>query len=307
MSVFTPLSHEQMQQLLAPQQLALVRFAPASEGIENSNFFVTAVNEQGIQQELVLTLLEQLQMPATRWFQALLIHLAADGLPVPQPVGALQQFAGKPVVLAPCLPGQHPLHPTTTQAQALGRMLAQLHASDFCTPSPVANERIRLAELAQQLPRLPAVWQARAKQLLAAWQDTASPDNYHLIHGDLFRDNSLFVGDELSGLLDFYHASFELPVYDLAIALNDWALDEQARPQPQLAQALLDGYRERAPLPTPELLPLALAVAALRFWLSRLAASDKTASAGRGSKPPAEFAAKLALRWDELNPGECAG
>lgn len=294
MSVFTPLNADQIQQLLAAQQLTLLHFSPASEGIENSNFFVTTDNAQGMEQEWVLTLLEQLDMTQAIWFQALLTRLENEDLPVAVPQGDLQQFAGKPVLLAPRLVGRHPARPTPSQVHAIGQVLARLHDCGFALPSPVPDERARLVELTQQLPLLPANWRARASRLLADWQ--AVTGEKRLIHGDLFRDNALFEGDRLTGLLDFYNASYELPVYDLAVALNDWALDEQGEADAQLEQALLSGYAQVAPLPTPELLPQALAVAALRFWLSRLA-SQRRASAGRGSKSPAEFAAKTALRW----------
>jgi homoserine kinase type II len=306
MSVFTPLSREEMQSLLATQQLTLLQFTPASEGIENSNFFVVATGSHGQRQELVLTLLETLKPEETRWFETLLTHLADAGLPVPRPLGALQECRGKPVLLAPRLRGQSPGLPSPIQAQAIGGLLARLHSSAFSEPCPVADERRRLCQLAETCQALPGEWPARAQQLFADWQ--ATQGERILIHGDLFRDNTLFEGDQLTGVLDFYHACFDLPIYDVAVALNDWALDERANPDPVLAEALLAGYRRERPLPNPELLPLAVTVAALRFWLSRLAQTKGTnAHQGRGSKPPAEFAAKTALRWQQLTKREYAG
>lgn len=306
MSVFTPLTTAEMQSLLAEKSLTLVRFSAASDGIENSNFFVSAVSPDGIEREFVLTLLETLDATAAAWFSRLLVHLGAAPLPVPVPQLLMHSYHGKPVLLAPRLAGHHPVTPTPAQARAVGQLQARLHALDFRVPLPIPDERARLQTLAASLTLLPAKWQPCASQLLQAWAHTYNPSHATLIHGDLFRDNTLFTGDQLTGVLDFYHACYDLPVYDLAVCLNDWALDEQAHPHPELATALLAGYQTVAALPTPALLPLALAVAALRFWLSRLVASQHavTASSGRGSKPPAEFAAKLALRWQELEGTE---
>lgn len=299
MSVFTPLAPDEMQQLLTGRSLLLGHFSAASDGIENSNFFVTATDASGFEREYVLTILETLDASAAGWFVQLLTRLGAIGLPVPVPLPPIGNFRDKPVLLAPRLPGRHPEQPSVIQAQTVGQLLARLHLCDFRVPLPIADERDRLADLANQLALLPAVWQAPAQRLLTAWEQTRTAGGLTLIHGDLFRDNTLFTGDRLTGVLDFYHACYDLPVYDLAVALNDWALDEQASPSPAHEAALLAGYREVAPLPTPGLLPLALAVAALRFWLSRLIAAQQPAhaSSGRGSKPPAEFAAKLAWRW----------
>lgn len=300
MSVFTLITRHQLQALLDAERLTLSRFVPASEGIENSNYFVSAIDADYQPRELVLTILENVTTEAAQWYHALLMALGSKSLPVPVPLGGLQDFDGKPVMLAPRLNGKHPEKPGQKQAYAIGRLLAQLHNSGFDLPSPAPNERQQLARLASFCPLLPKQWQAPAQLLLNDWQ--ATQGKTCLIHGDLFRDNTLFIGNQLTGVLDFYHACHDLPIYDMAVALNDWALTEQAACLPGVTDAILDGYVSLAPLPTPDLLPKALAVAALRFWLSRLAASQssKHSLLGRGSKPPDEFAKKFQLRWQQL-------
>lgn len=304
MSVFTPVTSHQMQQLLNPLGDQLCHYEPASEGIENSNFFVTVKTRHGNSAKRVVTLLEQQDKKTAARFHQLLQQLAQQRLPVPAPLCPLQECQGKPVMVAPCFDGVHPKTPTPAQATAAGRFLAQLHQSPLDWQADKgADERARLRELAQCIPLLPADWQPTATQLLADWQATAQADGTCLIHGDLFRDNTLFEGDHLSGVLDFFHACYDLPVYDIAVVLNDWALFEDTGRNNELEAAVLAGYKSAATLPTPHLLALAKAVAALRFWLSRLqaAALAPTQHQGRGSKPPSEFAMKTALRWRELS------
>lgn len=304
MSVFTPLTSSQIQRLLNIIELRVVHFSAASEGIENSNFFVSAEDRYGRLHELVLTIVESLSLVESQWSQQLLRQLAIEGLAVPAPLTPLQRFEGKPVALAAKLTGGHPQRPNTAQVRSIGEFLARLHRSQFSTPSPMANERQRLQALSHYCHLLPQRYQHSANKLLNQWQHTTG--HRCLIHGDLFRDNALFEGDRLSAVLDFYHSSFDLPVYDVAVALNDWAVDENATEQPQLTAALLQSYQLITPLADPHLLPLACAVAALRFWLSRIAAQQQavTAHAGRGSKPADEFAAKFAYRLSQLEGGD---
>jgi homoserine kinase type II len=88
----------------------------------------------------------------------------------------------------------------------------------------------------------------------------------------------LFAGlpgrERLSGCFDFYFAGVDLLVYDLAVVLNDWCIDDDSgRLDETRSQALLDAYQLVRPLGAGELrvLPAQMRAAALRFWLSRLA------------------------------------
>ena len=93
------------------------------------------------------------------------------------------------------------------------------------------------------------------------------------VHADLFRDNAMFDGEEMTGIFDFYFAGVDTFLFDIAVVLNDWCIDlatgviDQAR-----ADALLAAYQAVRPFTAPErqLLPAMLRAGALRFWISRL-------------------------------------
>ena len=93
-----------------------------------------------------------------------------------------------------------------------------------------------------------------------------------VIHGDLFRDNALFVGHRLTGVLDFYFACDDMLAYDIAICLNAWCFETDMSFNVTNARALLTGYRSVRPLDSAEIdaLPLLARGAALRFLLTRL-------------------------------------
>jgi homoserine kinase type II len=93
------------------------------------------------------------------------------------------------------------------------------------------------------------------------------------VHADLFRDNVMFEGEQLTGFFDFYFAGVDSWLFDLAVCLNDWCIDHAtgAHDAPR-AQAMLAAYQRVRPLTEAErqLLNAQLRAGALRFWISRL-------------------------------------
>lgn len=303
MSVFTPLSAEQLRAFLARWELELADYRGAAEGIENSNFLVDAVDGGGHPRPLVLTLFEQTPPEELPPVIRLLERLDDAGLPVPVPLPdrdghTLHELAGKPALLVPRLPGKHPQQPDAELCRALGAVLARLHG---------AGAEVTLTTDAEGLDRL-AGWiepgEEEAERIRAAWRTARAELPRGTLHGDLFRDNVMVVDNRISGLLDFYAAGHGTLLYDLAVCVNDWCgkadgtLDEPRR------NALLAGYESERPLTPGErkYLPLALAVAALRFWLSRreARARERASAAGAGEKDPEEFARIFRARYRAL-------
>jgi homoserine kinase type II len=90
-----------------------------------------------------------------------------------------------------------------------------------------------------------------------------------VIHADLFRDNVLWDGARVGGIIDFYFACRDVLLYDVAIAVNDWCIAADATLDPQRARALLEAYqRVRASTEVGVVPGRRCCAAALRFWVS---------------------------------------
>ena len=275
MSVYTTVGRAELAAWLEPMALgALADFAGIAAGMQNSNYFVTA---GGVRR--VLTVFEHLTPAQLDFYLALMAHLAARGIPCPQPVadseGKLWRLlAGKPAALLSCLPGSAIEAPTAAHCAALGGSLARLHlaAADFPNPLPNPCGAAWRETVGRRLA--PGLTGERRGQLLNELDFQAAQDYSKLprgvVHGDLFRDNVLWQGGELGGVLDFYFAGEDALLFDLAVVVNDWCVDATNLP------ALVSAYHSVRPVSDAEAAawPAMRRAAALRFWLLRLEAQQ---------------------------------
>src|SRR5262249_41250962 len=131
------------------------------------------------------------------------------------------------------LEGMWMRRPTTIHCREVGKALAALHlaGADFPLRRPNAlaidgwhklwdGARPRADEVEPGLTR-----EVDADfELLARDWPAALPAG--IIHGDLFPDNVFFLGDRLSGLIDFYFACNDFYAYDVATCLNAWCFEK---------------------------------------------------------------------------------
>lgn len=252
-------------------------------GIENTNYF--ASTDQG---DWVLTLFERLGFEQLPFYLQLMKHLAQRGVPVPDPQPdaqrpdhILHRLKGKPAAVVNRLRGKSQLAPQVAHCQAMGQLLAQMHlaARDFDGQQPNLrglawwNDTVPVV-----LPHLDAPQAELLRAELAFQNHTAASAAYAAlprgpVHADLFRDNAMFDGDELTGVFDFYFAGLDSWLFDLAVCLNDWCIDlAHGTHDAARASAFLAAYSAVRPLTAAErtLLPAMLRAGALRFWISRL-------------------------------------
>ena len=294
MAVYTEVAEHEAGALLQSLGLGeLTALRGIEGGIENTNYFATTTEG-----EWVLTLFERLTHAQLPFYLHLMKHLAQHGVPVPDPqakregvrIGPgeddiLHTLCGKPAAVVNRLRGKSELAPGPAHCAAVGHMLARAHlaARDYDRHQPNLrglawwNETVPVV-----LPYLDASQSTLIRAELAYQNHVAAGSAYAAlprgaVHADLFRDNVMFTGTaeqpELSGFFDYYFAGVDTWLFDLAVALNDWAIDlPTGRADATRTQALLDAYQAVRPLTGAErrLLPAMLRAGALRFWLSRL-------------------------------------
>ena len=281
MAVYTDVAVEELAAFLSAYDLGdLLAYKGIAEGVENSNFLLHT--SRGY---YILTLYEKrVAANDLPFFLALMEHLAARGLTCPQPVknragDTLGRLAGRPAAIVTFLDGMWIRRPSATHCAGLGGALAELHlaGADFtmtrANALSVAGWR-SLYETAKSRADgvqtgLAAAIAAELELLASSWPRDLPQG---VIHADLFPDNVFFLGDRLSGLIDFYFACTDTLAYDVAICLNAWCFEPDHSYNVTKGRALLQAYAARRALSAAEraALPLLARGAATRFLLTRL-------------------------------------
>ncbi|RXG98281.1 homoserine kinase [Bradyrhizobium zhanjiangense] len=282
MAVFTELSFDEVTAFFRALGLATPRsLRGITGGIENTNYFVDTDGEA-----YVLTLFERLTFGQLPFYLHLMKHLAARGLPMPDPVAdahgvILFSLRERPAVVVNRLPGASEAEPTAAHCSSVGECLARLHLAGSDYPRQQDNPR-GLQWWNEVVPVLGRYVSAGQRSLLSAelnfQKELALSSTYRQlprgpIHADLFRDNVLFERGRLSGVIDFYFAGCDTFLFDIAVCLNDWCVDGLTRrPNVERAAAFLGAYESVRRLTSSEhkLLPAMQRAAAFRFLLSRL-------------------------------------
>ena len=281
MSVFTTLSLQEVCTWLRDFDLGdIVELRGIAAGITNTNYFVITENNR-----FVLTIFEKNELGELNYFVRLMTHLAKHGVPCPQPIldkegVALHILHNKPSLMVSCLKGRDIAIPSAEDVKQVATTLANLHLAGQTFKEASVNQRDRQwrEQTAHKVASFLTSTEQKMLQNELNYQHGLDVSHlpHGVVHGDLFRDNVLFDGEKLSGIIDFYYACDDILLYDVAIAVNEWCLQHNG---PDIGtmdedkmEIFLEAYQAKRPfLKTEWKLWLAmLRLAALRFWLSRL-------------------------------------
>jgi homoserine kinase type II len=282
MAVYTEVSFDEAAAFLNALNLGqLQNIKGAAGGIENTNYFVDT--DQG---QYVLTLFERLSFEQLPFYLHLMRHLAAHGIPVPDPAAdakgnILHQLKGKPASVVSKLRGHSELAPTAEHCAGVGEALARMHLAGLDYPRRQPNLR-GLDWWNETVPVVqPYITPEQSSLILGelAYQNHVAASSAcrslprGVVHADLFRDNVMFEDGKLTGFFDFYFAGCDSFLFDVAVCLNDWCIDlATGAKDEERSAAFVAAYQAVRPLTAQErqLLPAMQRAGALRFWLSRL-------------------------------------
>jgi homoserine kinase type II len=305
MAVYTDVAAEELADFLNGYDIGeLLSYKGIAEGVENSNFLLHTTSGY-----FFLTLYERrVAAGDLPFFLGLMAHLARHGISCPQPVQTrrgevLGTLAGRPAAIIDFLEGVWPRKPNAAHCAAVGQALARLHLAGRDFPM----KRVNALSVAGWRPLFDSA-APRADTLQHGLRTLLGAELDHLekswprhlpegvIHADLFPDNVLFLGDKLSGLIDFYFACNDILAYDVAICMNAWCFETDHSFNVTKARAFLNAYERERKLSQAEqnALPLLARGAAMRILLTRMVDwFDVPPGALVRPKDPLEYVRKL--------------
>lgn len=276
MSVYTSVNIEELKIWLQDYALDnLTDYQGIKSGITNTNYFLMTAHDR-----FVLTLFEKNTIEDLPYFVDLMAHLAKNSFLCPKPIfknngTALSILKNKPALIVTCLKGKELNKPEIKHCKAVGASLAELHMKSANFTAQHQNTRDlnwikKTAEtLFSELPQDESLL-LREEILYQEKKNYKLPKS--TIHGDLFRDNVLFLNDQVSGFIDFYYACTDYLILDVAIAVNDWCVNNDGSFDEARLNAFLDAYKKIRSFNDDEDQAWndILRLASLRFWVSRL-------------------------------------
>jgi homoserine kinase type II len=251
-------------------------FKGISSGVTNTNYLITLPDTN-----YILTIFEHNYIDELPFYVNLMSYLAKNNFSCPMPVEnkkgqALALLKEKPALMVSFLDGKEKVIVDADSCYLVGKNLAKFHstATDFTELKKNTRGLLWISDIYTSLKKHLSFEDQKIIELEINFQmlldNTDLPEG--IIHGDLFRDNVLFLNNNVSGFIDLYYACNERLVYDIAITINDWCINEDGKMNKLMYTEFIKGYESERKLTENEQdrLNKDLRLAALRFWLSRL-------------------------------------
>ena len=297
MAVYTEVSISEAQELFQPLG-KIIEFEGIKEGVENTNYLVKLSDNK----KFILTLFEKrTEEQDLPYFNNLMKLFYDNGISCPLSLTLnnknLFKIKGKPCCIYSFIEGRPVVKPNLEQLKSLGNSIAQLH--QFGDHSELFRENMMLLPtwkfITSQFSKYETKLNSSEYKYILNNIHTLSdsfPQNLRKIniHADLFKDNIFFVGNQVSGFIDFFFSCTDTIIYDLATFVNAWFFSENKFIEENYV-SFLRSYKESIEL-TPEEksnFNFYLKVSAIRFFLTRIYDLNFNLEGDVKHKNPLEF------------------
>ena len=277
MAVYTKVSKQDLRHFLNNYNLGnLVEYTEIAEGSENSNLVI--VTSKG---KYILTIFEKrVKEQDIPFFIELKLLLFESGLPVPLPIADcndvyINRIKNKPAIIVSFVQGCSIYKDITSEhCYQLGTVLAQIHKRTIKYKLKRVNN-LGIQYLQGYFEAIANYMAQDDRNIISVAIQAINQYEFRdlrtgIIHGDLFPDNVFFIGNKISGIIDFYFASNDFLAYDLAICINAWCFEKQTINHDK-SKHLITGYNDTMQLTEKEIksLQILCLASAIRFTLTR--------------------------------------
>ena len=277
MSVYTKITEEELSRHLLRYSIGkAVSLTGISDGIENTNYLLKTDKN-----EYIFTIFENIKKEDVGQYLDFMNHLSGKGLLCPNVLKSNKEelfimINNKPSAIIQKLNGKSIVDTDVNSCEAIGNLLAEFHifGSDF--KKAIKNSRDIKWCIKSHEKLINVIKEDQSKLILKSIDIQRELSTQSLpigtIHADLFRDNVLFKGNDISGMIDFYYSCQGFLIYDLAVVVNDWCTSKNGTIVTEEYNRLTSSYVKKRNIIDLEkkYWGHALVSAALRFYLSRL-------------------------------------
>ena len=297
MAVYTEVSLSEAQELFQPLG-KIIEFEGIKEGVENTNYLVKLSDNK----KFILTLFEKrTEEQDLPYFNNLMKLFYDNGISCPLSLTLnnknLFKIKGKPCCIYSFIEGRPVVKPNLEQLKSLGNSIAQLH--QFGDHSELFRENMMLLPtwkfITSQFSKYETKLNSSEYKYILNNIHTLSdsfPQNLRKIniHADLFKDNIFFVGNQVSGFIDFFFSCTDTIIYDLATFVNAWFFSENKFDEKNYEE-FLRSYQQSFELMGEEKnnFNFYLKVSAIRFFLTRIYDLNFNIEGDVKHKNPLEF------------------
>ena len=284
MAVYTKLSTSELKEFFSKYDLGtLINHKEIKEGIENTNYFIETEKDK-----FILTLYEKrVEEKDLPFFISLMRNLFDKNFPSPEPMinkngNYISEISGKKAAVVSFLKGEAKKNLNPTECYEVGINTAKLH---LITKKLTGKRENKLSinswrkiynkikkDCSKIHPSLALVIEKNLEQIEKNWPKNIPSG---IIHADLFPDNIFFIGNKLSGIIDFYFSCNDFYAFEIAVCLNALCFEgkkENLSFNVTKAKKFIDGYSSLRKLTEEEKKSLKILCqgAAMRFFLTRV-------------------------------------